>query len=70
MLENPAPFSSLATAFRLAFALQSSGCAPLVIGGAALVAATSGIAYLVTLGSPSPSRSIWDASVAGDYVGG
>jgi len=33
-------------------------------GGAAI----SGIAYVVTLGSPSPSRSIWNASVNGDYV--
>jgi hypothetical protein len=31
-------------------------------------AATSGVAYLVTLGNPSPSQGIWDASVNGDYV--
>lgn len=31
-------------------------------------AVTSGVAYLVTLGSPSPSQSIWTASVDGDYV--
>jgi hypothetical protein len=31
-------------------------------------AATSGVAYLVTLGEPEPSRNIWNASVAGDYI--
>lgn len=31
-------------------------------------AATSGVAYLVTLGDPEPSRDIWNASVSGDYV--
>jgi len=30
--------------------------------------ATSGVAYLVTLGDSDPSREIWDASVTGDYV--
>ena len=34
------------------------------VGGAA----TSGIAYLVTLGNTNPSQSIWTASVDGDYV--
>jgi hypothetical protein len=51
----------------LTFASQSSGCATVPIGAAG-GAATSGIAYLVTLGSPSPSQSIWTASVDGDYV--
>lgn len=99
--------SSVSIALLLAIALQTSGCAALVIGGAAggaassveqsesgshgpmayvgsvaasalyfpakLIfaaggAATSGIAYLVTLGNPSPSQAIWDASVDGDYV--
>ena len=31
-------------------------------------AATSGVAYLVTLGDSDPAQSIWTASVDGDYV--
>jgi hypothetical protein len=31
-------------------------------------AVTSGVAYLVTLGNRNAARSIWDASVEGDYV--
>jgi hypothetical protein len=34
------------------------------VGGAA----TSGVAYLVTLGDERPAQSIWTASVDGDYV--
>ncbi len=28
----------------------------------------SGVAYVATLGSPQPARSIWDASIDGDYL--
>ena len=35
---------------------------------AGLGAATSGVAYVVTTGSSNTSRSIWNASVNGDYV--
>ena len=28
----------------------------------------SGISYIATLGSPQPARSIWDASIDGDYL--
>ena len=103
-------FSALSTVALLTFALQASGCAPLVIGAAGGAAggaassveqsedeshspltyvgsvgasalyfpakvlfavggaATSGIAYLVTLGDRDPASSIWTASVDGDYV--
>jgi hypothetical protein len=37
----------------------------LFAGGGAV---TSGVAYLVTLGNRDTARSIWDASVEGDYV--
>ena len=31
-------------------------------------AVASGLTYVATLGSPEPTRAIWDASVEGDYV--
>ena len=31
-------------------------------------AVASGVTYLATLGSPEPTRKVWDASVEGDYV--
>jgi hypothetical protein len=31
-------------------------------------AVASGVTYLATLGSPEPTRTVWDASVEGDYV--
>jgi hypothetical protein len=31
-------------------------------------AVASGLTYVATLGEPEPTRTIWDASVEGDYV--
>jgi len=31
-------------------------------------AVTSGVTYLVTLGNPTPTASVWNSTVNGDYV--
>ncbi|HVN83350.1 MAG TPA: hypothetical protein VMW17_00755 [Candidatus Binatia bacterium] len=41
---------------------------PTKVAFAAVGAATSGVAYVATLGRPKPSNTIWAATVKGDYV--
>ena len=41
---------------------------PTKVAFAAIGAATSGITYVATLGRPSPTDTIWNAAVKGNYV--
>jgi len=48
--------------------LASAVYFPAKVAFAGAGAASSGVAYLVTLGQPEPAQTIWHASVDGDYV--
>jgi hypothetical protein len=48
--------------------LVNVGYVPAKVVFAGVGAATSGVAYLVTLGNSEKARPIWNASVGGNYV--
>jgi len=60
--ERHAPMTYVATV------LTNAVYVPAKVVFAALGAVVSGATYLVTLGSPEPTGSIWNSSVGGNYV--